>query len=70
MSTYNINTLTKQLEELRLERAGAIKNLRNINEAEGMTLERLSAAQAKAPKKGDCPFVIGDTLCITNQLRT
>ena len=70
MSTHDIDTLTKQLEELRLEQADAIKHLKQINEAEGRTLERLAVAQAKAPKKGDCPFVIGDTLRITNRLRT
>ena len=70
MSTHDIDTLTKQLEELRLERADAIEHLKQINEVEGRTLEILAAAQAKATKKGDYPFVIGDTLRKTNRLRT
>ena len=71
MLNPDVNALTKQLEELRLERTNDITHLKRINKADIQTLLDLEEAKDKtsAQKRGVCPFVKGDVLRITNRLR-
>ena len=69
MLNHDVDALTKQLENIRIEQANAIENLKKINEAEIDTLKEIVEAQAKTRKRKDCPFVVGDILRITNRLR-
>ena len=69
MLNNDVNTLTKKLKNIYLEQTNTIEHLKKINEAETDTLKELTEAQAKTPKKGDCPFVVGDILRTNNCLR-
>ena len=66
MLNHDVDALTKQLKNIRIERANAIENLKKINEAEIDTLKELVEAQAKTLKRKDCPFMVGDILRINN----
>ena len=71
LKSDNIDVLTKQLEELRLERVNVIEYLEELNKREIKTIKRLEEANAKAEAsvKRVCLFVLGDIVCITNRLR-
>ena len=71
LNSDNVDVLTKQLEELRLERVNAIEYLEELSKHEITTIKRLDEAKAKAEAstKGVCPFVLGDIVRITNRLR-
>ena len=69
MLNHDVDDLTKELQELRLERAEAIENLQRINNAEIATLRKIEAAKAIGPKERTCNFAKGDILRITNHLR-
>ena len=68
MLNHDVDALTKQLKDIRIERANAIENLKKINEAEIDMLKELVEAQAKTLKRKDCPFVVGDIFRINNRL--
>ena len=68
MSDRDVDMLMKRLEALPLERASSIEHLQRINVAESKTLKKLTAAQATVSTKGECPFVIGNTLRITDHV--
>ena len=71
MLNHDVDTLTKQLEGIRLEQANAIERLKKINEVETDTLIELSEARAKALRRRYryCPYKEGDILRINNRIR-
>jgi len=71
MVNHDVDTLTKQIERIRLERANAIEHLKKIEEVETDTLIELAEAKAEALRRRqrDFPYKEGDTLRINNRLR-
>ena len=67
MLNQEVDDITRQLKDIRLERARAVKRLEEINETETNLLKNLHRAKAK--NQGTCPFAKGDIVAITNHLR-
>ena len=69
MLNLDINELTRQLKDIRLERASSINHLDRINKAEIKGLKELEKVKNKVTVEESCPFVKGDILRVTNCLR-
>ena len=69
MSDQEVDTIIKQLKDIRLERTETLARLEDINKSEIELIKSIHRAkQASLKEKGSNPFVTGDILRINNHL--
>ena len=69
MIITEVESLTNQLRDIRLEQANVVELLEKITEAEVNAVKELEEAKTNSSSWGTCPFATGDILCIMNHLR-
>jgi len=69
MINTEVESLTNQLREIRLERANVVELLEKITKDEVSDVKELEEAKTKIPSRGTCPFDTGNILRMTNHLR-
>ena len=69
MINTEVESLTNQLREIRLERANVVELLDKITKDEVSDVKELEETKTKISSRGTCPFDTGNILRMTNHLR-